>query len=337
MTTTCPLVRIGILGVATLALCSRTPGTVAAAAGSQAPPLVAQPAVVVPGGPGGFDYMQVDAPLDRLLAAHTGKNALAILNLATGALISQVETGRAQGVAVDVEDNKYFVSVSREQRVAIIDRKTLAKTGEIPLAGPADAIVFNPKNHCVYACHDDGTHVWVIDGRTDRLTATVTIPEGPEYIVYDPVSDRVYQNIKGNDTVQVIDPSTNAVTEHWSTAPATAPHGLAVEGRTHRLFSAGANGKLSVIDARSGKNLAVVEIAPRADQIAFDAPRRRIYCACRGTLSVVEVTEDGARSLGNLAVPAGVHTLAVDPKTHAVWVSYADASESYVMKLTPPR
>jgi DNA-binding beta-propeller fold protein YncE len=260
-----------------------------------------------------------------------------VLDLASGALVRHVDTGRCQGVAGDFggRGGKYFVSVSREQKVVILDRGTLEKRKEISLTGPADAIAYDSENKRAYACHDDGTHVWVVDGPSEQLAATIDIPEGPEYIVYDRETKTIFQNIAGKNLVISIDPSSNKVVKQWPSDPATTPHGLAVDGRAHRLFTAGSNGKLAVIDFESGKLLGSVDIAPRVDQIASDPQRRRIYCACRGAVSVVEETAEGAKSLGNVEVPAGVHTIAVDPRTHAVWVSYSDTKDSYVMKLTP--
>ena len=309
----------------------------ACVAHSASAPLVADPPIVVPESKGGFDYLQVDAAQRRLLANHTGNNTLDVFDLDSGKLIKHIPTGKAQGVAVVAELGKYFVSVSREQIVAVIDSKTLEKTGEIKLAGPADSIVFHAKNHSVYVDHDDGAHVWVIDARTEKITATVDIPEGPEYILSDPESDRVFQNIKLSDALVVIDPATNTVRERWTTAPAKSPHGLALDPKTHRLFCAGANGKLAVIDSTSGKLITVVDIAAGVDQIAFDPDTKRVYCPSKnGVLSVVEETAEGATSLGDVKTAPGAKTIAIDPKTHAVWVAYADKEKSYILRLTAP-
>jgi WD40 repeat protein len=160
------------------------------------PPLVAGEPVLVPDSKGGFDYLQVDESRRRLLANHTGNNTLDVFDLGSGHLIKQVRTGKAQGVAVVPEAGKYFVSVSREEVVVVIDSETLEQTGTIKLGGPGDAIAFDPKHHCLYVGHDDGPHLWVIDTRTEKLTVTVDIPEGPEWVLYDPSTDRVFQNIK---------------------------------------------------------------------------------------------------------------------------------------------
>lgn len=296
-------------------------------------PLTGDAPILVPESKGGFDFLEFDAANRRLLANHTGNNTLDVFDGETGKLVKHIATGKAQGVAVDDRGGKYFVSVSREQIVAIIDSKTLGKTGEVKLAGPADALAFDPKNGCLYVGHDDAKDVWVIDTKSEKITATIAIPEGPEYVLYDAASDRVFQNIKSNDTLLVIDPAGNTVKERWATAPAAKPHGLAFDAKTQRLFCAGANGKLVVMDAANGKVLASVEIAPGVDQIAFDAGNQRVYCASgTGVISVVQESAAGAVSLGNVKTNAGAKTIAVDPKTHAVWIAYAEKDASFVRR-----
>jgi DNA-binding beta-propeller fold protein YncE len=307
--------------------------SISLASSADTPPLQAQTPIVVPGGPARYDYMIVDVSRHRLLAAHTGAKSLVSLNLKSRK-VKSASVGTAQGVAVDEADNKIFVGCSADHYVAVLNRRTLEKTGEIKTDGPVDAIAFNPKNGMLYACHDDGTHDWVIDGKTDKIVAAVDISGAPEYVVYDPASDRIYQNIKVNDTVQVIDPAKNTVESTWSTSPANSPHGLALDSKTQRLFSAGRNGKLVVLDMKTGKQIATVDIGMGVDQIVFDPDNQRVYCACQGTISVVQETSDGARLLGNVPSPKGAHTITVDPQSHAVWVCYADDKDSYLQEFT---
>jgi DNA-binding beta-propeller fold protein YncE len=265
-------------------------------------PLTLGQPIVVPGTKGRFDYLEVDEKLNRLLAAHT--------------------------------NNKYYASVSAEKKLAIIDRQTLEITGTVSLPGPADALAYNPKNGMVYVCHDDGEDVWVIDPSAQKIVTAVKIPTQPEFVVYDPVTDKVFQNIKSQPVTIVIDPGPNSVAATWSTVPAEGPHGLAVDPETHRLFSAGKNGKLVVLDSVSGKSLGSVDIAEGVDQIAFDPGNKRIYCAAgQGKLTVLQETEAAVKSLGNVATPAGTHTLAVDSNTHSVWIAFAKGEESYVAEL----
>src|SRR3954469_7435658 len=115
-----------------------------------AEPLVAGQPILVPDSTGSFDFLHVDSRNRRLLAAHTGNNTLDVFDLDTGKLIKHVATGKAQGEVVDNKRGKYYVSVSAEKNMSIVDIKTLEKTGEVPLPGETDDMLFCPKNGLAY-------------------------------------------------------------------------------------------------------------------------------------------------------------------------------------------
>lgn len=309
----------------------------AIAAGRPDAPLVAEPAIKIAGAVGRFDFIEADGGMDRLLASHTGNRTLDVFALGTGALVEKVPVGTAQAVAIDTAGGKYYVTCSAEKQVAVVDSKTLAKTGAIPLDGPADLIALDTKRGRLYVGHDDASEVWVCDPKEMKVVGKVSFPagEGPEGVVYDPAADRVYQSVKTDDSILEIDPESNTVKSHWPTKPATGPHGLALDPERHWLFSAGANGKLAVLDARSGKHVAIVDIAPGVDQIAFDPAKHRVYCGGRnGLMSVVEETGSGAKLIGNVKTAMGAKSVAVDPMRHDVWTVYGSNDASFLMKLT---
>ena len=161
--------------------------------------------------------MLVDRAQNRLYATHGGTKTLTVLDLKTGA-VRQVAAGDVAGVAVDAPDGKVFTG-GGDQKVVVLDNKTLAKTGEIPVTGPVDDIKYDPKNGMVYAAHDDGAEDWVIDARTEKLVGTVAIPGAPEALAYDAGTDRLYQNIKPADCVDVIDPATEQGGRHLAHRP----------------------------------------------------------------------------------------------------------------------
>ena len=300
------------------------------------PLLVPGPVIEVTGSHGKFDFLEVDEAGHRLLGSHTADGTVDIFDLTTNRLLARPATGAAQHTAFDPRSGKYFASVSEPKQVAVIDAKTFKITNTIPTDGPLDGIVFDPKNRCVYAAHDNGKEVWVISADTEKIVATVAIPGPPEYLLYDAATDRIYLNIKTTDEVVVIDPAQNAVVARWPTAPATGPHGLALDAKQGRLFAAGNNGQLVVLDLIGGRVIGAVAITPKVDQIAFDPGVRRIYCAASDTLSVVQITAEGAVFLGNVVSFPGAKNVAVDPKTHAVWTTYTDGKNAYAKSWVLP-
>ncbi len=319
---------VALLALASSAMAKPSPG---------APPLTPQKPIVIPGGPGGFDWMSVDVPLHRVFATHKGTHSIAVVDTRTGQAAPSVPAGTAQGLAVDTVDGTLFAGDEDEKTLVVLDRRTLKMLSQVPVTGPVDAVAFDPKTDTLYAGHDDGTEVWVIDGRSRTLIGAIPLSGAPEFLQYSPVTDRVYQNVKTTNTIAVIDPRTNKVQTIWKTAPVTSPHGLAIDDGTGRLFTAG-DGKLAVLDLRTGRVLAVVPIAGSVDQITFDPGLKRVYCACgqTGMISVVQETAAGRiQSLGNVRSAKGAHTITVDPQSHTVWVCYSDARGSYLQAFRP--
>jgi DNA-binding beta-propeller fold protein YncE len=299
-----------------------------------APLSLGQP-LEVPGTKGRFDFLEVDQQLHRLLADHTGNKSLDVFNLTDGKLIKSITTGAAQCVAIDAAHDSYYVTVSDQKKLVEVDRTALAVSGSVDLPGPPDALTYFPKAGKVYVDHDDGEDLWVIDPAAQKIVAKITIPTAPESIVSDPLFDELFQNIKSKPVMLVIDPGSNSIAQTFSTLPAEKPHGLAIDPKTRRLFCAGGNGKLVVMDCTSGVCLKSVDIASGVDQIAFDRGNRRIYCASgQGKLSVLEETVEGAKSLGDVETPKGAHTLAIDPDTHSVWIAFAKDDVPYIARLS---
>ncbi len=285
--------------------------------------------IELPSSTGKFDFLRIDSKRGRLLAAHENDGTSDFFDLRQGKLIARVKVGTAVDTAIDADSGRYFVSVQEGQRVAIIDAQSLKEVGSVKLDGPSDAILFEPKNHRIYVTHDDGAHVWVIDPASAKVVGSVAIPGAPEYMVYDAEADRIYLAIKTTDEVVSINPATNTVDAHWKTAPATAPHGIALDVANHRVFAAGANGKLVAIDTRTGKVAATVDITEKVDQIAYDPASKHVYCAGTERMSVVLASADGMTLAGNLKTAATARNVAVDPETHAVWTTYTDGKSSF--------
>ena len=293
--------------------------------------------IQLPQSPGKFDFLRVDPTRHRLIAAHEEDGTSDFIDLKKHSLIARVKVGNAVDTAMDVDSNFYYVSVQEGKRVAVLDAATLKEVNSIKMAGPTDAILYEPKNHRVYVTHDEGTDVWVIDPQAAQVITSVSIPGVPEFMVYDPSTDRIYLNIKTKDVVAVIDPLTNKVIAQWPTAPATRPHGLAFDAAAHRIYSAGANGKLVALDTASGAATGSVDITPKVDQIAFDAASGLLYCAGSDKMSVVRVSDGKLSRLGELATASTARNVAVDPATHAVWTTYSDGKSSFAKAWSAPQ
>ena len=192
--------------------------------------------------------------------------------------------------------------------------------------------MFDGRTSTVYVDNDDGTNLWFVDPATMKITSTVKIKEAPEVMVLDTGRNKIFQNIKSSNSLQVVDLNSKSVAAEFTLGDLTSPHGLAEDRKAGKLFSVGKNGKLVILDADSGKILQTLDVAKNSDQIAYDTQLKRLYIPGSETIQTVQITDTGASVIDSEPLPAGCHSVTVDPKTHDVWVAYKDASSSYVMK-----
>src|SRR6202166_826996 len=311
--------------------------SMAAVAAADTLPAAPAASIEIPHSAGKFDFLRIDPQRHRLLAAHENDGTADYIDLQKNSLITRLKVGGAVDTAVDQDSKFYYVSVQEPQRVAVLDAETMKQVKSIKTAGPTDAIIYEPKNHLVYVTHDEGADVWVIDPASAKAVATITIRGVPEFMVYDEKADRIYLNIKTKDTVAVIDPASNTVTAQWPTTRALQPHGLAFDAANHRIFAAGGNGKLVVIDTKTGSATGSIDIVPKVDQIAFDATGELLYCAGADKMSVIRTTGGKVVALGDLPTAATARNVAVDSQTRAVWTTYTDGKSSFAKSWLPPQ
>jgi hypothetical protein len=302
-------------------------------------------ASLVPGDPivlektsGKFDFIRIDNAKGRLLLAHTGNKSLDIFDLKARRLIKSVATGAAQDVAIDSKNSRYFVAVSAPPRMAIVDATKLEMTGEVLLPAAADLATFNASNRNVYVCNDTAPELWVIDPAAKKITATITLPgSGMEDLAFDSQFKQLFQVVKGNNTLVVIDAANNKPMQSWSTAPATNPHGMALVPDADTVLVAGGSGKLALLNRLTGKMLASADIDNRVDEMAYDPELHLAYCpGGGGKISVVRVESEKLTLVENISGASG-RSVAVDPKTHTVWMAFNKGDQAFVQPFTAQR
>jgi YVTN family beta-propeller protein len=301
---------------------------------------VAQPvlrpgaSISVPVSTGKFDFLAVDPAAHRLLAGHEKDGTADFFDLDTNRLIARVKVGPAVGVIADPQTGNYYASVQDDKRIAVIDGRSFKEISSIALPAECDAILFAAKDRRIYITNDNGKYLWAVDPVAGKVVAAIEIPGEPECMAHDEAGDRIYLNLKNRNEVAVIDTKTNGVIATWPTAPATGPHGLVFDPAHRRIYSSGDNGRLVALDSGSGKVVATASIVEHVDQIAFDPATRRIFCAGPGAMSVVQATNDGLTSLGQVETNATAKNVAVDLKTHAVWTTFTDGKDSFAKSWT---
>ncbi len=287
--------------------------------------------VELSGTQGKFDFIKVDPVNRRLLACHTGNNSLDVIDLDSSKLIKSIVTGAAQGVAIDEKHSRYFVSTSKPSKLVIIDSRKLESVSEMPLDDPADLVAYNAQSNRVLVCNDKKPVIWIIDPESKKVLATQTFPGGGmEDLSFDPEGKYLWQNLKDTSEVVKFDVSADKIIDRYSTLPAEKPHGLAMVPELGALLVVGGTGKLTLLSLQNGKTLSSCDVAQKVDEISYDPVMHQVYCASgTGVISVVSVENNTLTNVSIIPSSLGAHSIAVDSKTHTVWIVFAKGTQSF--------
>jgi YVTN family beta-propeller protein len=276
-------------------------------------------------GDGGWDYLSVDEAGARLFVSHS--TMVQVVDLKTGELIGTInETPGVHGIALAEEQNKAFISVGRNASVRVINFRTLELIADVKITGQnPDAIMYDPFSKKVFVFNGGSSNATVIDAKTNEVVNTIPLEGKPEF----PVSDgkgKVYVNIEDKSLISVIDVKSMRVEKSWPISPGEEASGLALDNETNRLFSVCSNKMMIILDAIDGHIVSALPIGNGCDGVKFDPGLKRAYSSNgEGTMTVVQESgKDSFKVLENVVTKPGSRTLAVDTRTHHIYLPSAE-------------
>jgi DNA-binding beta-propeller fold protein YncE len=277
------------------------------------------------GGAEYFDYITVDANGRRIYVSHGSE--VKVLDADNFSLVGTISgLKRCHGVAVVPELGKGFITDGDAASVVIFDMKSLKKTGEIKSYPDTDAIVYDPASKLIFTFNGDSKNSTVIDPAKETVVKTLDLGGAPEQAVPDG-KGIVYDNIAETNEVVVIDTHSLTIKSRWKVAPAGEPVAITLDPQHGRVFSAGRGPALLVMmDADSGKVFQSFPISDGVDSNVFDPDSSMVFASSRaGKIHVFH--EDSADKLSlvdTIETEYGAKTMAIDPKTHNLFLSTSD-------------
>lgn len=278
------------------------------------------------GGEGGWDYLTFDPKARRLYVSHA--THVVVVDAETGAVVGDIpDTPGVHGVAVVEEAGKGYVSSGRSSTVKVFDLKTLKTLKQIPVGRNPDAIIYDDASGRVFTMNGASNDTTAIDVKTDAVAGTLALGGRPEFAVTDG-QGRVFANLEDKSAIVEFDSRKLAVKADWPIAPAEEPSGLAFDRKHRRLFSVGSNKLMAVVNADTGKVVTTVPIGSGVDAAGFDPETGLIFSSNGdGTLTVVhEDSPDKYTVVENVKTQRGARTMALDSKTHRVYLVTAEFS-----------
>src|ERR1017187_4494649 len=276
------------------------------------------------GGDGGWDYLSVDSAAQRLYVSHGTE--VVVIDLAKDQVCGKItNTPGVHGLAPAPGLGRGMVTCGRENKAAIVDLKTLEIVSKADTGANPDGMLYEPGRQEFYTFNGRGNSATVIDAKSGKVVATIPLGGKPEFAEADPGAHRVFNNLEDKSEVAVIDTKTHQVTSHWAIAAGEEASGIAIDVKHHRLFLGCGNKLMVMMDSTSGKVVATVPIGQGVDGSAFDPETQLAFASCGdGTTTIAhEDSPDKLTVVQTLKTERGARTMALDPKTHKIYLPTA--------------
>jgi YVTN family beta-propeller protein len=272
------------------------------------------------GGEGGWDYLNLDSSSRRLYISRA--THVIVIDADSGKPVGDIpDTPGVHGIALAPELGRGFVSNGREGTVTIFDIQTLKLITTVTVGDNPDAILYDPATKRVFTFNGKSHDSTALDAAKGTVLGTIKLEGKPEFAASDGKGE-IFVNIEDKSQLDAIDPAKLEVKSRWPLAPCEEPSGLSIDREHRRLFAGCDNKMMAVVDADTGKVLATPAIGDGVDATAFDPGTGLAFASCgEGVLTVVREESPNKFSVAeNVKTQEGARTLALDDKTHQVFV-----------------
>jgi hypothetical protein len=137
-------------------------------------------------------------------------------------------------------------------------------------------------------------------------------------------NQRIFVNVPQSNSIEVADSQKHTVSKTWIITNAQDNFPMTLDESNHRLFVGTRDPpKLIVFDTNSGKAVSVLDIANDADDIFYDAAKRRIYISCGdGFINIFQQQDANHYSaLASVPTARGARTSLFVPELHSFYVA----------------
>lgn len=279
--------------------------------------------IPLPGVAGRIDHMAVDIPGHRLFVAALGNDTVEVLDTETGRRLQTIgNCHEPQGLAFLPATGRLFVANGGSDELEIYEGGKFQRLKTIGSLADADNVRFDAISNRVYVGYGSGA-LGVFDPN-GIPAANILLTGHPESFQIEQNGNRIFVNIPGDRAVAVIDRTKPAVVAKWRLEAANSNFPMVFDETDRRLFvSCRSPAKLLVLDTTSGRTVAQLEISGDADDVFYDAKRRRLYLSGgEGFLDVIQGSPgDHYERIAQLPTRRGARTCLFTPDTDRLYLA----------------
>jgi len=279
--------------------------------------------IALPGVAGRIDHMAVDFARKRLLVAALGNGSLDVVDLAGGHRFKQIAgLHEPQGVSYAQKPDLVAVASAGDGSVRFFRGEDLAPTGNLALGSDADNVRIDPRTGYLLVGYGGGGLAIIDPGKRSKI-GDIKLAAHPESFQLDASSGRVFVNVPDAGQIAVIDLAAGKQIASWTVPGLSANFPLAIDvsgAAVAAVFRRPA--KLVLVDRMTGAATQRLDTCGDADDVFFDAKRRRIYVSCgAGAVDVFQGEAAVYRPLARVETSSGARTSLFVPELDRLYIA----------------
>ena len=290
----------------------------------------------LPGGQGGHgDWTTFNPTTGMIWLSQSPDHAIVVIDTKSNS-VAHVIPDVANSNGIDFAGNFAFAADNDSNNIVVIDQKTFEKVATLTPEGKGpDTVNHLTKENVVYTSSASGDATEFSTSKPFKVSKSYhlkpfPVKDGPDIAVYVASKDRIYQPV--DNVVDVIDAKSGDITAVWDVGLKGSAKAAAYDARTNHLIIGSGEKKILVLDATSGKVLKEAPVPGPVDATVIDDAMRRAYIGDKsGVVDVIDLDSDTL--VDKLPSEKNMHTLAVDTKTHAVYVYRNESNKVDVFEM----
>lgn len=287
-----------------------------------------------------FDYASLDPKSGLLFFADLAGSRVLVFDVRQGRVVKAIAgIASVHGVLAVPDLGRVYASATGAHQTVAIDERTLQVVARSPSGHYPDGIAWDPRERKVYVSDETGGAVAVIDAATNRLVKIIPMRGEVGNTQYDPASGLIYSNVQTRGVLVGIDPKMDRIVSEDRIEGCDSNHGLLIDTARRLAFIAcEGNARLVVFSLARHSELQTESVGRVPDVLAYDPQLSRLYVAGEGgVLSVFEVGAEKVAKIGEAFVGDDAHVVAVDPRTHRVFLPLRNLGGKAVLRIMQPK
>lgn len=289
----------------------------------QADPLVVERVIALKHVTGRIDHLAIDLGRKRLFVAELGNGTVDVIDITAGTVVRRLSGFKEpQGVGYAPAADVLAVASAGDGSVRLFRGAELAPAGSINLGDDADNVRLDPKTGNFVVGYGGGG-LAVIDPAKASVVRRISLQAHPEGFQLDPERNRAFVNVPDGRQIAVVDMNAGKQIGKWQMPNFGANFPMALDA-AHATAAVAfrSPARLVTFDVNAGKPTNIFTTCGDADDVFFDAKRRRVYVSCgEGHVEVLQQDGNTYRRLALLNTSPGARTSLFVPDLDRLFVA----------------